>query len=76
MEKDLFEEVAAAAGCEYISDMKLKEYNSRAKKILAETVYYKDYSLRSLSDIYKYLYGKPADFENYGDVEAAFQVTK
>lgn len=32
MEKDLFEEVARAAGCEYISDMKLKAYNNRAKK--------------------------------------------
>lgn len=73
MEKDLFEEVALAAGCEYISDMKLKEYAGRAKKILAETIVYKDYSLASLSDIYKYLYGKPADFENYGEVEAAFK---
>ncbi len=76
MEKDLFEEVAREAGCEYISDMKLKAYNNRAKKILAEAVDYKEYLLRSLSDIYKYLYGKPADFKNYGDVEAAFQVTK
>ena len=76
MEKDLFEEVAREAGCEYISDMKLKAYNNRAKKILAEAVDYKEYLLRSLSDIYKYLYGNPADFKSYGDVEAAFQVTK
>ena len=53
MEKDLFEEVARAAGCEYISDLKLKAYNNRAKKILAESIVYKDYSLRDLSGIYK-----------------------
>lgn len=75
MEKDLFEEVARAAGCEYISDMKLKAYNNRAKKILAESIVYKDYSLRDLSGIYKF-YGVTVDFKNYGDVEAAFQVTK
>ena len=62
MEKDLFEEVAREAGCEYISDMKLKAYNNRAKKILAEAVDYKEYLLRSLSDIYKYLYGKTRGF--------------
>ena len=73
MKKDLFEEVAHAAGCDYISDMKLKKYNSRAKKVLAESIVYKDYSLKELSEIYKYLYGKPTDFENYGDVEAAFK---
>lgn len=73
MKKDLFEEVAHAAGGDYISDMKLQEYNSRAKKILAESIVYKDYSLKELSEIYKYLYGKPADFTNYGDVEAAFK---
>lgn len=76
MEKDLFEEVARAAGCEYISDMKLKAYNNRAKKILAESIVYKDYSLRDLSGIYKYVYGVTVDFKNYGNVEAAFQVTK
>lgn len=73
MKKDLFEEVAHAAGCDYISDMKLQEYNSRAKKILAESIVYKDYSLKELSEIYKYLYGETANFENYGDVEAAFK---
>lgn len=56
--------------------MKLKAYNNRAKKILAESIVYKDYSLRDLSEIYKYVYGVTVDFKNYGDVEAAFQVMK
>ncbi len=75
MEKDLFEEVAATLGCDYISDIKTEAYNARAKRMLAN-VDYKKYPLRVLNDIYEYVYGGKADFSDYDEAEKAFELQK
>ena len=72
MEKDLFEEVAVSVGCTFISDMRFEPFNGYAKEMLSKYIDITRYPLKTLSDMYEYLYGKKQDFAKYGEAKAAF----
>ena len=76
LKKDLFEELAALCGCEYISDMRFEPYNETAKRNARNLIRAEDYSLRELSDLYEYLYGEKIEFCDYSEIKKAFTLYK
>lgn len=73
---DYFAELAYAAGCENISDLRFAPYNKVAKRIFAAYFNVNEIPLRVLSDIYEYLYFKANTFNTYEEAELAFGVKK
>lgn len=72
-ENDLFEVVAFAIGCEYISDMKFEPYNDIAKKEVARHYCTERFPLKTLNELYEYLYGKARQFDSYDEAKNAFE---
>ena len=59
---DLFEDIRAMLGCEYISDIVSSIYIDRARKLM-ETIDLTKYSERDIADMEEYLYGKKRRME-------------
>ncbi len=71
--KDIFEMLAVAIGCNFVSDMKYEPYNTIAKLAVIEMFDLKDVPLKMLSDLYNYLYKVKTDFQTYKDAISAFK---
>ena len=57
MYSDCLELLRDALGCTYISDLRVKPYNDRAKLLLKQLKLEK-YSLKQIADVFEYIYGK------------------
>ncbi len=72
---DLFEDVKAMCGCDYISDIaEGRQYNRRARDCIS-FMRLEDYDLRELTDMYQYLTGEAILFGTAGNaVKALFEL--
>lgn len=74
--KDIFEMLVVAIGCNFVSDMRYEPYNTLAKRVLNDMFDFKDVPLKTLSDLYNYLYRVKVDFQTYEDAISAFENIK
>lgn len=74
--KDIFEMLAVAIGCNFVSDMRYEPYNTLAKRVVIEKFDLQDVPLKTLSDLYNYLYRDKVDFQTYEEAISAFENIK
>ena len=69
--RDLFEDLKAKLGCEYISDLRYDPWIKQARKEIIKLDLSK-YSLFELADAAEYLYFEKRSFDNVEDAEKYF----
>lgn len=62
MTADLFEMVANAVGCNYISDLRFEPHNSEARIFMRNQSFFRGYPLNKLIELYEYIYDKKVNF--------------
>lgn len=68
---DLFEDLRALLGCEFISDLKFLPWNDQALRLTSRMKLTR-YSLHALSDLYHYLTGKHVSFDDHEQARQCF----
>ena len=72
MEKDLFEMIKNAVGCEYISDLRFG-MNNRKAQVFLRNADIENYSLSVLSDAAQYIFSTNIKFSSKGEATGFFR---
>lgn len=72
MERDLFDKLKSAVGCEYVSDLHFGKHNCKARTVMKNTNI-AAYPLSVLSDAAWYIFGIKIEFASHAEAIKFFR---